>query len=753
MRSRAPILAFIVICCCPAVFAADGPVGGVRLADFLESLNTVERRIIFSSGLVSDDFLVSGEPIEGDLQSGLERVLKPFGLTIRKGPSGSLLVVRLADAPPTKALTPEVDELPLPEIIVTSSLQRLQYTQPGNQTYLDRELATRIPAAAEEAVRLPNRLPAIASGGISTRSHVRGGEANETLYLLDGLRLYEPFHLKDFQSIATTINSAAIEGMDFFSGAFPARYGDRMSGVLDMSLREPAKPVETELSLSFFNASAMSLGTFGDDEEGDWLLAARRGNLDLIVDVVDPEFGNPDYQDYLGHVGWVFGPRADISLNMMLSNDKLQLNLTDRGETAMARYNNQVVWARWVANWSKQLQSETIVSITDIENTRHGFVDLPGIVSGSLDDERNFRAAVFKQDWVYVPSDRWMIAFGVDAKHVDGNYLFSSVKAVAEPFDQILDNEPLQTLDFDIVADGAQYAAYVEARWSLQDRLTVDVGMRWDYQSYTTANDDTQSSPRISLLYDLADNTELRVGWGQYSQAQEVNELQVSDGNDAFFPAQRAEHIVLNLKHYFPAGTNVDISFFRKKFRAVRPRYENVFNQLTIVPELQFDRVMIDADSAESRGAELLISRGSGGDELFWWLGYAWSKVEDTLPSGKQKRSWDQTHTIKLGASWRWGKWDFSVAGEGHTGWPRTLITSRHLFDQRYSVYHALDARVSRDIDLQRGNLKLFLEVTNLYDRQNECCTEYSLSADGELVSRNAHWLPLVPSLGFVWTF
>ena len=94
-----------------------------------------------------------------------------------------------------------------------------------------------------------------------------------------------------------------------------------------------------------------------------------------------------------------------------------------------------------------------------------------------------------------------------------------------------------------------------------------------------------------------------------------------------------------------------------------------------------------------------------------------------------------------------------ALQGEGHPGWPRTQITSTQLFDQRYSVYHALDARVSRDIDLRRGNLKLFLEVTNLYDREKECCTEYSLSADDELVSRSAHWLPLVPSLGFVWTF
>ena len=753
MRVLAQFLIFLIIGCCPAVFADDEPVSGTRLADFLESLNTGGQRILFSSDLVSDDFLISGEPIEGDLQPGLENLLEPFGLTVRKGPTGSLLVIRSDVVAPVKAQTPQAAELPLPEIVVTSSLQRLQYTQPGNQTYLDRELATRIPAAAEEALRLPNRLPATASGGISTRSHVRGGEANETLYLLDGLRLYEPFHLKDFQAIATTVNSGAIEGMDFFSGAFPARYGDRMSGVLDMSLREPAKPIETELSLSFFNASAMSLGTFGDQAQGDWLVAARRGNLDVIVDVIDPEIGNPDYQDYLGHVGWVFGPRADISLNVMFSNDKLQLNLTDRGETATARYKNQVFWARWIANWSEQLRSETVVSVTDIDNTRRGAVDLPGIVTGSLDDERSFRAAIFKQDWTFVSSERWMLGFGVDAKHLDGSYLFTSVKAVAAPFDQILDNEPLRTLDYDVVADGAQYAAYVEARWLLHDRFAVDVGVRWDYQNYTTAEDDTQSSPRISLLYDVGDNTELRLGWGQYSQAQEVNELQVSDGNDTFFPAQRAEHVVLNLKHYFPAGTNVDISIFRKSFRAVRPRYENVFNHLTIVPELQFDRVVIDADNAESRGAELLVSRGSGGDELFWWLGYAWSKVEDKLPQGKQKRSWDQTHTVKLGASWRWGSWDFSMAGEAHTGWPRTQITSPQLFDERYSVYHSLDARVSRDIDVQRGKLKLFLEVTNLYDRANECCTEYSLSEDSELVSRTTHWLPLVPSLGFIWTF
>ena len=159
-------------------------------------------------------------------------------------------------------------------------------------------------------------MPGLANGGISARSYIRGGESNETLFLLDGLRLYEPFHLKDFQAVATTVNSNAISRMDFYAGAFPARYGDRMSGVIEMYLREPEKDMRTELALSFFNASLLLLGNFGSAGQGDWLVAARRGNLDLIVDLVDP----------------------------------------------------------------------------DIDNSRNGTVDMPGIVIGALDDQRDFHA-------------------------------------------------------------------------------------------------------------------------------------------------------------------------------------------------------------------------------------------------------------------------------------------------------------------------------------------------------------------------
>ena len=753
-----------------AAFAAGWQ--GRPLVELLDSLNEQGYRIIYSSDAVTDDLLITAEPDLTDFVPALQGELASHGLELTEGPGGVWLVGKVRETvAPVEVPRPAV-EMPLPEIVVTSSLHRLEYTQAGTQTYLDRQLATRIPAAAEEAVRITSRLPGTAGGGISSRSHVRGGEVNEVLFLLDGLRLYEPYHLKDFQSVASIVNSNAIDGIDFFSGAYPAQYGDRMSGVMAMSLRTPQKDRETELAVSFFNTSALSTGFFGEQGQGDWLITARRGNLDLIADTVDPEFGSPDYQDYLLHAGWTFNPRMQMSVNALVSNDKLSLNNVDRGEAARATYENVVTWLKWTAEWSDALRSTTIVSSSAISNRRTGTLELPDIVSGALDDTRKFDALALKQDWMFAPAASWMLRFGLDAKRLDAKYEFESVKTVAAPFDSILDNSVLASRAVSIAPRGAQYGAYVEYRWQPLARLTVDAGLRWDAQSYTTASDDRQLSPRLSLLYRPESRTELRLGWGKFSQAQEINELQATDGLSEFFPAQRAEHVVANFRRHFAGGLSFDLSYYRKRFRSVRPRFENAFNSLTLLPELQFDRYRIDPSSAEAHGAELRVSKGDGGERLFWWLGYAWSEVRDTVADRKVARAWDQTHTVKAGISWRWGQWDFSAAGEVHTGWPRTrllaqevpnpdgthslLLVTSPLNDQRHSVFHTLDARVSRDFTIRRGELTVFLEASNLYDRSNACCLEYVVipGTTGPLLNESEeHWLPLVPSLGVVWRF
>jgi hypothetical protein len=152
-----------------------------------------------------------------------------------------------------------------------------------------------------------------------------------------------------------------------------------------------------------------------------------------------------------------------------------------------------------------------------------------------------------------------------------------------------------------------------------------------------------------------------------------------------------------------------------------------------------------------------MLSRGDAGNQLFWWLGYAWSVAQDEYPDYSSDRAWDQTHTAKAGISWRWAHWDFSAAGEVHTGWPKMELVDNVVVEGgRYSAFHTLDVRVSREFSLRRSELTTFLEVSNVYNRQNACCLEYAVSTStgaAELTAREQHWLPLVPSLGIIWRF
>jgi len=671
--------------------------------------------------------------------------------------------------PLTVQLRPAVE--PLAEVIVTSSLYNLRYQEAGSHTFLDRDLTTKLPDLGDEPVRAIVRLPGVANGGVSTRSHIRGGLNNEQLFLVDGLRLYEPYHLKDFQSVATIVNQNATAGIDLYSAGYQARFGDRMSGVVDMSLVDPPADNITELSLSFFNASVLSMGRFGTDKRGDWLFAIRRSNLDLIIDALDPDLGTPRFGDMIMRVGWELSARSYLSINLLASYDKISISNSNDYEHADAKYRNNIAWLKMRTDWTEILSSTTIVSFTEIDNTRVGRADNPGILFGQVDETNEFASINLKQDWQFDASDTWSFHGGFDVRYLDADYRYDSSLAIAAPFDSIFDNQPLTVHSITSDPNGGQYSVYIESRWRPFEKLVIDVGVRWDQQTYTTANNDDQTSPRINILYRLAKNTILKFGFGQFYQAQEINELQVSDGIDEFFPAQRARHVVASLSHKFASGIDLRIELYQKKYGSLMPRFENAFDPLALIPELQIDRVRIDANKAIAQGAEFMLNGES--KNLRWWASYTWAEIEDELDSGTVRRSWDQTHTVKAGLNWDWNKWSFSAAGAVNTGWPKTelvtatvtnpdgssqlVATTTPRNSSRHATFHTLDARVSRQFDVSRGELTGFLEISNIYGRENPCCTQYSLLSDSDgnpIVDVDEdNWLPLVPSLGVSWRF
>ena len=136
-----------------------------------------------------------------------------------------------------------------------------------------------LPDIGDDPLRAVSRLPGTAAGDFTAKANFRGGEVDETLGRFDGLRLFNPFHFKDFQSIFSAIDPGIIRGIEVYTGAFPATFGDRMSGVIDIESLAGSNAPQREFMLSFFNASGQRRRLVRAGR-GQWLLSARRSNLD-----------------------------------------------------------------------------------------------------------------------------------------------------------------------------------------------------------------------------------------------------------------------------------------------------------------------------------------------------------------------------------------------------------------------------------------------------------------------------------------
>ena len=127
---------------------------------------------------------------------------------------------------------------------------------------MSREDIESVPQLGEDIFRAVNRLPGLSSGDYAAHFSIRGGRHDETLILLDGLELYEPYHLKDFNEGAISIvDVETIDGVQLMTGGFPAQYGNKRSGVFDITSRTPeTDKARYSVGVSFMNARAMARG-------------------------------------------------------------------------------------------------------------------------------------------------------------------------------------------------------------------------------------------------------------------------------------------------------------------------------------------------------------------------------------------------------------------------------------------------------------------------------------------------------------
>jgi hypothetical protein len=300
------------------------------------------------------------------------------------------------------------------------------------------------------------------------------------------------------------------------------------------------------------------------------------------------------------------------------------------------------------------------------------------------------------------------------------------------------------------------------------------VGLRFDGLSHTG---DRDISPRILARWDPGRSTSVKASLGQYVQGQRLYELDVVDGETAFSPAERGRQVAVGIERRFAGGLSGRLEAYHRLVDDARGFFVNVAREINPLLELDSDRMRLDPTRSRAQGIEVILSR-EGEAPISWSAMYVLSRSEDELEGVWVPRTLDQPHTLSLRTAFPRGRtWQVSAAWQYHTGWPATdqivqvvipedpqgeaaQIAQRGfgpLNRERLPAYHRLDMRITKSFGVGNGQLELFLDVFNVYDRVNLRGFAYNLVPSGRSwISRRVpgeELLPRLPTLGFRWVF
>lgn len=651
---------------------------------------------------------------------------------------------------------------------------------------MTREQIETVPQLGEDVFRSLKRLPGVAAGDISTRLHLRGGTDREVMVLLDGMELYDPYHLKDFEGALGIVDINAIGGIDLHTGGFGVDFGNYMAGVFDMDTRSPPNQgVRTTLGLSVTNLTFMSQGAFAGGR-GQWLFSARRGYLDYVMKMTDSDDDiSPRYYDLLGKLTYQLGDRHLLSAHILHGADDLTLapdvlaSDNTRGSLSTG-WGNSYGWITWKAFFSPRIRARTLASLGRVTKRRIGSVEELGRMEGpeleDVHDRTAFEFAGLKQDWTLDFTENVAFRAGVSVKEIkaDYDYAHRTRTLVVRPDGEV--EGVSDSVRVDLRPEGTEIGTYAAARMRPIQWLTTEIGVRYDRHTHTG---DSDLSPRFHALFSLGENTTLRTAWGRYHQSQGISQLEAADQETVFSPSERATQIGAGIEHRMGNGISGRVEVYRRRVERPLRQYFNRWREILPFPEVEKDRLRVDPAEARAAGVEILARQD--GAIWDWSASYSYSSTEDLVEGAWVPRFMDQRHAFTL----TWGfnpspAWSVTGAWQIHSGWPYTpeiihfdtitvfqdeglesSIRWRKEFgplnSSRLPAYHRLDLRVTRRFQLRRGNLEVYLDLFNAYDQTNLRSFDYGTVVMGGDF-KYMRWpdeelLPRLPSIGARWEF
>ena len=639
----------------------------------------------------------------------------------------------------------------LDEIVVTPGRFAIDDGIPSKLS-LSKQRIEQFPLVDNDVMRAAHIFPGVVASDYSARFSVRGGEKDGVLVRLDGMELFNPYHLQDFGGAVSLVGLDLIQRVELLMGGFPAEYGDKMSGVFDITTKEgDIEKVSANFGLDLINTTAMVEGPLS--EKGSWRLSARRGYVDLILALIDlDEDYKPQYADVYSKLTYAPTQKDTFTLNGLYGWDKNRIRQGDPDNNLDSRYDNLTVWTRWrhrfgTANWSDVF----IFGGTAAHDRQTGAADF---------DVRSFRFFGTKTEFTAGFLDKHLFRSGIEWRWMTAQYDYD-VQERQPGIDQYT------RVLADLEGSGSEIKAFLQDEWQLHPKLALNVGGRYVFQDYRAAGIQSyEIGPRAALAVRPTEKLVFRGAWGIYHQPIVMMNIPVEDDVQTVGRAEQAIHYILGGEYHPNAN-------FLFRLEAYYKTLDNLSGRLR-----EFGRqtqIFIPPESGGAKGVDVFVTHAVS-NRLTWGVSYAYTVAKESAGGETFFRQSDRRHSVALSSSHQLSRgWHLYLTWRFHTGEPRTPLTHTLVsqpgggiacdrqfgttHSERLPPYHSLDFRFTKRSSYNRWELTWYFQILNLYNRSNIDQYAFSERRDeetGMLLGCEIDeepLLPILPTLGISVAF
>jgi hypothetical protein len=635
----------------------------------------------------------------------------------------------------------------------------------------------------KDVLKVLQFMPGVQTGSEgSSGLYVRGGGPDQNLIILDDAIVYNASHLFGFFSL---FNGDALKSVELTKGGFPARYGGRLSSVLDINMKEGNKEEWHGEGGIGLISSRMTLEGPIKKGKSSILISGRRTYADLIM---SPFLGEEKigyyFYDLNAKINYDFGRKNKLYLSGYFGNDKFSMKTNNHyyNHDIGFSWGNGTGTLRWNHLFTNKLFSNTSAIFS---NYTFRIFDIYQTTGEAIKDYRaeyysGIKDYSLKYDIDYLPNPNHRIKAGaISIFHRFNPYAFIE--------EDIPNNTHINDVTF---TNSLESGIYFEDTWQALHNLKVNGGIRFSH-FLTDHNQYHFFEPRLSVALNLKNDFAVKGSYASMSQyIHMISNTGISLPTDLWVPTtdkvkpQESQQLALGLvKDFSKPDITFSLEGYYKKMDNVLGYKEGAsfmnLDEPTSVSDNNWEAKVTEGD-AWSYGLELLLQKKEG--RLSGWIGYtlSWTQMQfDSVNFGRKFWArYDRRHDLSLVAIYKLNK-HITLSGTWvyGTGNSITLPTSKYNvghqlnsnFNQltevkefstrnnfRMNAYHRLDFGIQFHKEKKWGERIWEISVSNVYNRQNP----FFYTFDSKLVNnveygflKQVSLFPIIPSISYSFKF